>query len=379
MTRFIGVDLHTNSFTTCTRSPDGSEAFATWPLSAGGLEAFCAGICEEDELAVEATGNSAFFCDQVMPYVGRVVTVAPQSFQVIRKSVKKTDKNDAAALAFFLSKDMLPEARNKDERYQQLHSLCATRDQMVKLKTSLIGKVHGILNRHGIKEKRERLTTKKGLASTLEHEFAPVVQAELTVITEQVEHLNAGIKKLETSMTEAAKILPGFDGLVSIKGVGERSAAILLSVIGEIKDFKSADKLAAYLGIVPRVSQSNDTCNMGRITKRGSKLGRTTLVQCTLIAIRYSKYLHEFYERVKSRRGAAKAIIATARKFATIIFNTLYHGWVFEDFTTFTKKTVDLMDNASAALAATTASVNALPTTPQSLQPLNKKLSRQLS
>ncbi len=365
MNRYIGVDLHTNSFTTCTRSPEGDEAFATWPLSAGGLGAFCAGLREDDELAVEATGNSAFFRDHVMPHVGRVVVVAPQSFQVIRKSVKKTDRNDASALAFFLSKDMLPEARNKEERYQQLNSLCATRDQMVKLKTSLIGKVHGILNRHGIKEKKERLTTKKGLASSLEHGFAPVVQAELTVIAEQIEHLQGSIKKLESSMLEAAKALPGFDGLVSIKGIGERSAAILLSVIGNIRDFESADKLAAYLGIVPRVSQSNETCNVGRITKRGSKLGRTTLVQCTLIAIRYSKYLRDFYERIKERRGAAKAIIATARKFAAIIFNTLRHGWIFEDFTTFTKRTVDLMDNAAA-----------LSTTPQPHQPLG---SRQLS
>ena len=110
---------------------------------------------------------------------------------------------------------------------------------------------------------------------------------------------------------------------------------MFLSGIGDVNDFESADKLAAYLGIVPRVSQSNDTDNRGRITKRGNKLMRTTLVQCTLIAIRYSGYLNTFYRRIKDRRGAGKAIIATARKLLAIIYDTLKNNWIFEDFTTF--------------------------------------------
>jgi transposase len=100
-------------------------------------------------------------------------------------------------------------------------------------------------------------------------------------------------------------------------------------------DFETPDKLAAYVGIVPRVSQSNETDNRGRITKAGNRLVRTTLVQCTLIAVRYSPYLRDYYERLKERRGNGKAIIATARKLLTIIYNTLKNHWVFNDFTTF--------------------------------------------
>lgn len=124
--------------------------------------------------------------------------------------------------------------------------------------------------------------------------------------------------------------------MVSIKGVGSRSAAVFLSGIGKIDDFESADKLAAYLGIVPRVSQSNQTDNRGRITKQGNKLMRTTLVQCTLIALRYSGYLNAYYRRIKERRGTGKAIIATSRKFLGIIYNALKNKWIFEDFSTYT-------------------------------------------
>ena len=49
--------------------------------------------------------------------------VNPRRFQVIGKSVNKTDRNDARALAFFLSTDMLPETRLKSTAEAELGSL----------------------------------------------------------------------------------------------------------------------------------------------------------------------------------------------------------------------------------------------------------------
>jgi len=157
----------------------------------------------------------------------------------------------------------------------------------------------------------------------------------LEVIFEQIESLTKSVKRLEAEIARLGKEFAGFENLVSIKGIGERSAALLLAVIGEVGDFADEHKLASYFGIVPRVSNSADSVNHGRITKRGSKLGRTTLVQCTLVAVRYSPYLKSYYERLKARRGAGKAVIATARKFLGIIYHTLKNNWVFADFPNF--------------------------------------------
>ena len=66
--------------------------------------------------------------------------------------------------------------------------------------------------------------------------------------------------------------------------------------------------------------------------KRGNKLARTTLVQCALIAKRYSRYLSNYYERVKARRSSGKAMIALARKFLGVIYHTLKNNWVWDDF-----------------------------------------------
>ena len=73
----------------------------------------------------------------------------------------------------------------------------------------------------------------------------------------------------------------GVDELSRVE-IEEKGASILLSVIGDIRDSSDGGRLASYFGIVPRISNSNETQRSGRITKRGSKLGRTTLIQCTL-------------------------------------------------------------------------------------------------
>lgn len=334
----IGVDLHQNSFTVCRLSADGSEAFETWQLCAADLDRFCLSLDADDEIAVEATGNSAWFREQVIACVGRVVTVNPRQFQVIRRSVKKTDRNDARALAFFLSKDMLPETRPKTVAQSELASVTHTRDLLVKQRTRLLNKIHALHNRHGIKLKKESLSSKRRLMALDIGRFSKLEQIELTVVRDQALSLSKSIAELDREIEQAAGDMDGYDGLVSIKGIGPRSAAVFLAGIGDVNDFESADKLAAYLGIVPKVNRSNETDNRGRITKRGNKLVRTTLVQCTLIAIRYSGYLNAYYRRIKERRGAGKAIIATARKLLSIIYETLKNRWIFGDFTTFTRQ-----------------------------------------
>lgn len=332
---FIGVDLHTNSFTACRREAAGAERFETYTLSSADLERFCLSLDADDELAVEATGNSAWFRDRVLPCVGRVVVVNPSQFKVIRKSVKKTDRNDARALALFLAKDMLPETRVKSQAEAELASLTQTRDLLVKQRTRLLNKLHALHNRHGIKLKQEALASRKRLLAIAPEPFTPLEWVEIEIVRDQALSLTDAITKIDAEIETAASAMAGYAGLTSIKGIGPRAAAVFLSTIGNVHDFASADKLAAYFGIVPRVSQSNETDNRGRITKRGSRLARTVLVQCTLIATRYSSYLKTYYDRIRQRRGGGKAIIATARKLLSIIYDTLRNGWIFGDFTTF--------------------------------------------
>jgi transposase len=330
---YLGVDLHTNSFTVCRRTKQDKESIRTFQIAR--IADFRKTLRKRDLLAVEATGNTAWFVSQIRDRIRKVTVVNPFQFEVIRRSVKKTDKNDAKTLAFYLSKGMLPEARMKTKENAQLHSLATTRDKLVKQRTALSNKIHNVLNSYGIKFKKESLGSEKGLKSIWSYEWDVIVKIELEVLIEQIRGFNKSIKILDKEMVEHGQKLKGHESLTSIKGIAGRSATVLLTIIGDVNDFADENKLAAYFGIVPRVSDSNETVRHGRITKHGSKLGRTTLVQCTLVAKRYSPYLRQYYERIKSHRGSGKAIIATARKFLGIIYNTLKNGWVFEDFPNF--------------------------------------------
>lgn len=331
--RYIGVDLHTTQITVCYLTAEKTHQFKSYQLDQ--ISAFIETLSGEDELAVEATGNTRWFVGLVKERVKAVVIVNPGQFEVIKKSVKKTDQRDALNLARFLSAGLLPEARLKSEAAERVAGLNETRNKLVRLKTSLMNKIHALAVSRGRKLKRESLSSEKGLARILADQWTADERVELEILVEEIRHLKESIKKIDRVIEEAAQKMAGYENLVSMTGIGARSAGVLLAVIGEIEDFADADKLASYFGIVPKVSNSNEKINTGRITKRGSKTGRTCLVQCTLVAIRHNQYLRDYYEQVKVRRGHGKAKIATARKFLTLIYNTLTNGWVFSDFNNF--------------------------------------------
>jgi transposase len=267
--------------------------------------------------------------------VKHLAVVNPGQFKVISHSVKKTDRRDAEILAEFLSKDMLPEVRMKNEEQARVASLTKTRDLLVKQRTALKNKINNLLAAYGVLLPKESMSSQRRLREIPKYALNPSTEVELRVLCDQVLSLNESIAKLEKTISAEGQKLKGHRNLKSIKGIGDVGASILASIIGDVNDFSDDGKLASYFGIVPRVNRSNETEHHGRITKRGSKLGRTTLVQCALVAKRYSPYLAKYYERIKRRRGAGKAIIALARKFLSIIYLTLKNDWIYEDFPNF--------------------------------------------
>jgi transposase len=335
MKRHIGVDLHKNRFTVCYLAGSGEYKLREFTVSKKGIQVFRDTLSKYDELAVESTGNAAYFVRQIEGSVGEVKVVNPLQFKIISSSVKKTDVHDAVVIARYLSKGLIPEVRMRSKEGAQIASLISTRDRMVKLRSTLKNKIHNILNANGIVTKREALSSEKGLEKALTYDIDAAYLFELKVIVNEIRSLNNSVDEIDTELVQRGKKLDGHKNLTSITGIGDISATILLNTIGDVRDFEDDKKLAAYIGIVPRVYISNETSQYGRITKRGNKMARTALVQSTLIAIRYNQYLRKFYFRLKTKKGSGKAIIATARKLLTIIYRTLKNDWVFEDFNRF--------------------------------------------
>ena len=334
MRRFIGVDLHKNTFTVCYLTSKARE-LKSFKVSKTGIEAFKQTLKRTDEAAVESTGNTGYFVREIKALVKAVRVVNPTQFKIISQSVKKTDEKDAEIIAKYLSKGLVPEVRMKSKEQAQLSSLIGTRDKFVKLRTTLKNKIHNILNANGIVTKKEIFSSDKALEKVLDNDLDQASLFELRIVITEIRNLNKAIDQINNELKNRGGKLKGHKNLTSIKGIGEISSTILLNTIGNIKDFDGDHKLAAYLGIVPRVQVSNETSRYGRITKMGNKIARTALVQSTLIAIRYNPYLRDFYMKLKAKKGSGKAVIATSRKLLTIIYRTLKNDWIFEDFSNF--------------------------------------------
>ncbi|MDR3078080.1 MAG: IS110 family transposase [Planctomycetota bacterium] len=336
MARHIGVDLHRDRFNTAVLAENGRCYHRQWRLSE--LERFAGSLRPDDQVAVEMTENARLFHDRVSPRVERVAVVNTRQFRVIAESVKKTDRRDAETLARYLAKDMLPTVHVKDRETERLASLTRSRDALVKQRTAMKNMVGSLFAAAGRSLPRERLSSARALDAVereAEARLHRLEALEAKVFLRQIRNLDAEVAGLEAVIKEEGAKLKGFKELTSIKGIGALSATILLTVIDGVERFPREGKLSAYLGLVPRVSDSGTKEHRGRITKAGSKLGRTTLVQCALIAKKYSPFLFSYHERLKRKKGSGKANVALARKFLGIIYRTLRNGWVFADFPAF--------------------------------------------
>ena len=102
--------------------------------------------------------------------------------------------------------------------------------------------------------------------------------------------------------------------LLSIPGVGQFTAAVVVAEIGEIERFDSDKELVSYAGLDPVVHQSGEKEIQGSISKEGSAPLRWTLVQAAHTAVRCDDYFGNFYTRLKRRKNHQIAIVATVAR-----------------------------------------------------------------
>jgi len=157
----IGVDLHKTQFTACCLSEDRKvQESGIYPTNYIGSVAFLNKMLSwgkedyEIAVAVESTGNTRHFCNQMMQSGVMIKIVNTLKFKIVNESVKKTDRHDARTLAEFLEKDMLPESVLCSQESEDIRRLLKSRSVLVKALVSLKNQVHGLLLGYGIETKR---------------------------------------------------------------------------------------------------------------------------------------------------------------------------------------------------------------------------------
>ena len=144
--RVIGFDVH-RSFAVSAILEDGHLRLGDRiVLEHEAVMAFVRTLRPDDEVVLEATGNTAAVVRLIAQYVRKVAIANPLQVRAIAHAKVKTDKIDAAVLAKLHASGFLPEVWSPDEDTLDLRRLVAERVQIVSHMTRLKNRIHSILH-----------------------------------------------------------------------------------------------------------------------------------------------------------------------------------------------------------------------------------------
>ena len=120
--------------------------------------------------------------------------------------------------------------------------------------------------------------------------------------------------------------------LTTIDGIGPQSAARIIAAVGDPARFRSANALAAYLGVVPGLKQSGKSNNArAPIAPMGNARLRMALWMPIVGAVRRNPWLRAFYQRLRAAGKPAKvALVAAMRKLMHAVYSVAKHRKPFE-------------------------------------------------
>ncbi len=245
-----------------------------------------------------------------------VILSNPYRTKIIAESKKKTDKVDARVLADMLRGGYIAECHVPGKQAMAEKDLVRYRTTMVRSRTLMKNKIHGILLQGSVKPVGAPFTI--GWTARVRSLNDYRIDGYLAVI----DFLKDRIVMADARISDAVKKNPDAMLINTIPGVGNYSALVIASCIDGIDRFIRSEKLSAYAGLVPSVRSSGETAHYGRITRRGDPLLRWIMTECIHSHAKYAKDsdVTKFYRRLAKKRGTSKAAVAAASKMLRVIY-----------------------------------------------------------
>lgn len=136
-------------------------------------------------------------------------------------------------------------------------------------------------------------------------------------------------EKVIERMVKQAQELPDFNVLMSIPGFGEKTTVGLLGELGNLRRFKTANKINAYIGIDLRFNDSGDYKSSGFITKRGNPVARKILFKAignmaSSATHGHPSHINDWYQKKKRSnpsKGTKKITIGAMDRLISTIFH----------------------------------------------------------
>lgn len=151
---------------------------------------------------------------------------------------------------------------------------------------------------------------------------APLIEAHLA----QLEELMAQVKQLiGDHFDQHPHLKQQRELLVSIPGIGEQTAALLLAEIGSLDTYDNARQLAAHAGLTPsELASGSSVKGKSRLSKVGNSRLRKALYLPALCAMRHNPLLKAFAQRLLERGKLKMQVIgALMRKLLHLAYGIL--------------------------------------------------------
>jgi transposase len=333
---YCGADVHSSSTVLHVLDGGGREVLqASLATKEMPLMEFFLGLPKHARVYLEAGTQSAWFSRVVEATGHRAVVVDPNRNRLIAESVKKTDRNDAAALAALGRAGMLSQVWVRQERTEELRRLVGARAALVKVRANLVKVVRAQVRSQG--EKLKQADTDR-FADLVLDGFWTLPEA----VVPSVEPLAQAIRAMTATIDEVENRCKPFEKenaqtlhlLQSVPGVGPQVSIAFLAHVEEPGRFRDGGQVAAYLGLVPSVRESGGRRKDGHITKRGKKRMRDLMVEAAWSHVRSTKdtALKRWFEKTEKRVGSNKAAVGLARKLTELLWTLWSRGTTYRPF-----------------------------------------------
>ncbi len=315
---FIGIDISKLTFDAA-YFMNKRYVHKQFPNNAKGFDALFSWMNKNDQevfTCLEATGiysfNLAQYLSQKKINVMVVNPIITHAFFKMELSRNKTDKADAQLISRYCEHAVLTSDFEKKSyqpkgvAYEAVQRLITRCDQLEKSKTQESNRLEASVN-------KETSRSIKRLQKAIKNEI------------KQIKKTLADIVKNNESLRKQVELL------VSIKGIGERTAWSILAYIGDINFFSNSKQIASYAGLTPKIIQSGTSIDKSSLSKLGHKRLRKSLYMPALVAVRHNPTLKAVYERLVNNGKPKKvALIAVMRKLLILSYGVLKSEKAFD-------------------------------------------------
>ncbi len=312
----LGIDISKAKFDVALLRPDGKLRHRVFPNSPAGFQLLSAWLAKQKALSIhaciEATGTYSEALASYLHNAGhRVSVVNPaiiKAYASTEMTRTKTDKADSSLIARFCQKHQPPAWSPPPPEISELQALLRRLEALIDMR----------------QQESNRLAS--GIAA----------DSVRKSVTDHLAYLDEQIAQTQSLIRDHIDNHPSLkqqrDLLSSIPGIGELTAAKLLSEIIEISHYSSARQVAAFAGLVPRHNQSGSSVRgKPRLCKVGAARLRKAMYFPAIVATQHNPVIKALSQRLRERGKCPMQIIGAAmRKLIHIAYGVLKSGKPFD-------------------------------------------------